>query len=234
LEFAKIFAMTDSEWHISLEDADNIHFKLQQLLSKLKPYSLDDPDYFFFEVIRELMIATSAAYAHLRAAYIAIDNPLLSWGCRGLLELRVFTRYSLLSGENARAFAADRLLDGYDIARYLAELEHFHDSGAETKVLDEWASGLEARMKSEGVHRRAPLRAGDIAKSVGLAEEYKTMNKVCSKLVHPTGWSVMAMKVGTNDFPKISDLIFGSGVGYLSHIYMEVHEYNARQGMKPT
>jgi hypothetical protein len=225
--------MGNGEWNISLVEAEKIHLKLQQLLSNLRPLSTADRDYYFFEVIRELVIATSATYEHLKSAYICIDNPLLSWACRGLLELRIFTKYALISGENAHNFASDRLIDGRDIAKYLIELERFHDPKAETKVLDEWLSGIETQMTTEGVQPRSPLRSAEIANAVGLKQEYKAMNKVCSKLVHPTGWSVIAMKVGTNEYPAIRDVIFGSGVGYLSQIFMEVHEHNVRQGMKP-
>jgi hypothetical protein len=92
--------MDNGEWKISLDDADKIHARLQRLLTNLKPHSEDDVDYYFFEVIRELVIATSANYSQLRNAYVSIDNTLLAWACRGLLELRVFVKYALTAGAN--------------------------------------------------------------------------------------------------------------------------------------
>jgi hypothetical protein len=88
-------------------------------------------------------------------------------------------------------------------------------------------------MAVEGVKATGPLRTPDLAKKVDLYDEYRAMNKVCSKLVHPTGWSVIAMKVGTTDYPQIRDTVFGCGVGYLTSIYLEIHDYQAIQGMKP-
>jgi len=225
--------MTQEGWNIKLEDSDEIAARLHHLNDRIKPHSDADTDYHFYEVIRELAIATQANYQHLRNGYVAIDNPLLAWACRGLLELRVFLKYALISGENARTFAADRLIDGRDIAKALIDLERFHGPDADTPVLNEWLTAVEAQMANEGVASKAPLRASDIAKAVGLNDEYRAMNKVCSKLVHPTGWSVIAMKVGANDYPPIRDTVFGCGVGYLAEIYIEIRDYNNAHDMKP-
>jgi hypothetical protein len=53
----------------------------------------------------------------------------MAWGWRSHLELGIFTKFALLSGTNASAFAADRLIDGRDIAKALIDLEHFHEPG---------------------------------------------------------------------------------------------------------
>ena len=184
-------------------------------------------------MIRELILATHATYQHLRLGFVNNDNPHMAWGCRSLLELHVFTRYALLSGANARKFAADRLIDGRDIAKALIGLEHFHGPGVDTPLLDEWQAAIEVQIAVESIDAKGPLRASDIAKDVGLHEEYKALNKVCSKLVHPTGWSVLAMKVGEDKYPQIRDTVFGCGVVYLAQIYLEIHDYNVAQGMKP-
>jgi hypothetical protein len=90
-----------------------------------------------------------------------------------------------------------------------------------------------SNFRAEGIKEKGPLRASDIANDVGLHEEYKALNKVCSKLVHSTGWSVLAMKVGEDKYPQIRDTVFGCGVGSLAQIYMEIYDYNGSQGMKP-
>jgi hypothetical protein len=85
----------------------------------------------------------------------------------------------------------------------------------------------------EGVTAKRYLATGDLAKEVGMKEDYAAMNKVCSKLVHPTAWSVLAMNKGTNSFPQARDILFASGVGYISQIYLATDAHNASQGMKP-
>ena len=225
--------MSQQGWNLRLEDSDKIHVRLERLLNCLKPNSNDDADYHFYEVIRELIIATHATYQHLRLGYANNDNPYMAWACRSLLELRIFTKCALQSGANARLFAADRLIDGRDIAKALIDLEHFHDPESETPAASEWLQAIEAQMASEGIDAKVPLRAREIAKDVGLQQEYKAMNKVCSKLVHPTGWSVLAMKVGEDKYPQIRETVFGCGVGYLAQIYIEIYDYNVARRMQP-
>ena len=68
---------------------------------------------------------------------------------------------------------------------------------------------------------------------VGLKQDYTSVNRVCSKLVHPTSWSVLAMNKGTNSFPSARNLLFLYGVGYLAQITIVTREHHTKQGMRP-
>jgi hypothetical protein len=59
------------------------------------------------------------------------------------------------------------------------------------------------------------------------------MNRVSSKLVHPTAWSTLAENAGRSSYPEAKDLLFATGIAYISQIYMEVRDFNRARGMLP-
>jgi hypothetical protein len=216
---------------IQLADSDKLFIKLRALGNSLKPY--DDENYTFFEAVRELLDAALTNYGQLRLGYIESNCHLIAWACRNLLELLIFTKYVLNSKANAERFAHDRLIDGCEIIESLRDLELHCDPKADTSILDGWLASMTAQKTAEGVTAKRYLASGDLAKVVGMKEDYAAMNKVCSKLVHPTSWSVLAMNKGTNSFPQAHDILFASGVGYMSQIYLDTNAHNTNQGMKP-
>ena len=59
------------------------------------------------------------------------------------------------------------------------------------------------------------------------------MNRVSSKLVHPTAWSTLAENAGRSSYPEAKDLLFATGIAYISQIYTEVRDYYKARGMMP-
>jgi len=216
---------------IQLADSDKLFIKLRALGNSLKPF--DDENYTFFEAVRELLDAALTNYGQLRLGYVDSNFHLIAWACRNLLELLVFTKYVLNSKANADRFAHDRLIDGREIIASLRDLELHCDPKADTSILDGWLASMEAQKTAEGVTARRFLATGDLAKDVDMREDYAAMNKVCSKLVHPTAWSVLAMNKGTNSFPQAREILFASGVGYITRLYLAIEAHNVNQGMKP-
>ncbi len=223
--------MSEAEPIVKLDDSDKLLVRLLNLGNSLKP--ADDENYLFFEIVRELVDATLTNYGQLRLGYTESNYPLLAWACRNLLELAIFTKYVLISRDNARRFGDDRLIDGCDIITSLIALEHHYEPLTQTTLLDDALTRMQAQMVTEGVTAKKHLETRKLADVVGLANEYKYINPICSKLVHPTGWSVLAMNKGTNSFSQSREILFSLGVGNLSHVYLAVHEHNARQGMVP-
>ena len=230
--------MSENEQIVTIEDSEKLSFRLWKLGNILKPIDDENVNYFFFEVIRELIDAALTNYGHLKRAYLESKSstgiyPYLAWASRNLLELSIFTKYVLTSASNSRRFGEDRLVDGCEIIKSLIDLEHFYDPQCKTDLLDEALSRMEAQMVVEGVKAKKHIDIKQIVEAVEMKEEYKCMNRFCSKLVHPSAWSVLAMNKGTNSFAQSRDILFGTGVGYLSEIYLAVESHNDRQQMRP-
>ncbi|MHB1020939.1 MAG: DUF5677 domain-containing protein [Acidobacteriaceae bacterium] len=216
---------------IRVEDGDDLAVKLLEVGNCLRP--IDDENYFFFEIVRELVDASLTSYKELRRGFLEDNNPLLAWSCRNLLELTIFLKFVLLSGDNARRFGDDRLVDGAELVRALRNLELHYDPKASTVVLDDVLNQMQRQMTTESVTASRHLKVSELAEMVELKQDYASVNRVCSKLVHPTSWSVLSMNKGTNSFPDARNLLFLFGVGYLAQITIATREHNAKQGMRP-
>ena len=88
-------------------------------------------------------------------------------------------------------------------------------------------------MAAENVTATKHLEVRSLAEIVGHKEEFAAVNHVSSKLVHPTGWSVLAMNPGYNSFPDSRDILFLLGVGYIAQVSIATKEHNDRQAMRP-
>jgi hypothetical protein len=66
-----------------------------------------------------------------------------------------------------------------------------------------------------------------------MKEEYDCMNRVCSKLVHPTAWSILAVNKGENAFSQARPFLFTMGAGYLCALFAVVKDHHAVYGIKP-
>jgi hypothetical protein len=205
--------------------------RLKELGGDLRP--VDEKNGWFFQIVFELVDATLSNCDQMRLGYNGKNDHLLAWGCRNLLELAIFTRFVLVSEANARRFAGDRLVDGCDIITSLRALELHIDSQSDTTLLDEALCRMQAQMTAEGVTTKRYLATADLAEMVGMKEEFVCMNKVCSKLVHPTAWSILAVNKGDNAFTQGRPVLFQAGGRYGCEVYLAVKEHNAKHGMRP-
>jgi Family of unknown function (DUF5677) len=216
---------------IYLIKSDAAFLKLREFGNSLKP--VDEAHGWFFQIVFELIDAALTNYDQLKVAYQADNNHLLAWSCRNLLELTVFTKYVLVSEANARRFADDRLIDGCEIIKSLRTLELFLEPTNETKPLDDALARMEAQMVKEGVTANKHLNSADVAKDVGMKDGYACMNRVCSKLVHPSAWSILAVNKGENAFSQARPILFQCGVGYGCDLFDAIKKHQATYGMKP-
>ena len=225
--------MSQNNKIIQLPDGDAIYRKLLALGNSLKP--VDDAKYFFFEVVRELVDATLTNYRELRRGYTEDNFPLIAWGCRNTLELAIFTRYVLKSVSNAQRFAHDRLIDGCELLIALKDLERHLEPDASTPALDDALERMQAERVADGgkagVTDTKHLEVSIIAKEVGDQQLFRTMNRVSSKLVHPTAWSVLATNNSINSYPESKELLFSQGVAEMARVYLFVNEHNGAHGM---
>lgn len=150
-----------------------------------------------------------------------------------MLELVVFTKYVLASEANARRFAQDRLIDGCDIITSLRALELHINPESDTSLLDNALKRMRAQMTLECVTAEKFLNTGSIASIVGMKKDFDCMNRVCSKLVHPTAWSVLAVNKGENAFTQARRILFQAGAMYGCDLYASIQDHHTSQGMKP-
>jgi hypothetical protein len=210
------------------------------------PAPSDEESGRFCDTMLVLVNAAKDNYGKLRGALTKDDQVHMAWACRNLLEIAIFSKYVLLSPENAAEFAGDRLIDGLQIGVALRKLEEDarkarlsapdgnHD-GLQSQndpfdadpIIEEFTKQLE----DAGVSRRTPLRMNDLAKVVDLKDEYEAMNKLCSKLVHPTAWSLFTADVGSKRFSGASEIIFTCGALYASMVYGEFLPHLRKWGL---
>lgn len=223
--------MSHDEPIVELKLSEAVFAQLKEFGNSLRP--VDEKNGWFFQIVFELMDAALSNYRQLRLGYNEDNSQLLAWACRNLLELAIFTKYVLISEANARRFADDRLIDGCDIITSLRTLELHIDPQSDTKLLDDALARMQAQRAAEGVTSTKYLATGDLAVIVGMKEDYACMNRVCSKLVHPTAWSVLAMNKGENCLSQSRQIFFRSGVGYGCDLYLAIKTHNSTHGMKP-
>lgn len=218
---------------IPLQYADTLAQRLLAIGNTLKPIDEADSNYYFFEIVRELVDAALKNFNELRRSYTTGNRHLTAWASRNLLELLVFTKYVLKSGANAKRFGEDRLADGCELLIALRDLERHYDPTAPTPGLDDALTRMQDQMRIENVTARKHLEASALAREVGMEQEFRSMNRVTSKLVHPTAWSTLAENAGRNSYPETRELLFGTGIAQMSQILMHVRDYNNARGMTP-
>ena len=72
----------------------------------------------------------------------------------------------------------------------------------------------------------------DLARVVGMEDEYRHMNKVTSKLVHPTAFSVLAF-ADEGELRELKPIMFNVGNRYALEVYGEIKAHVDKSGMEP-
>jgi hypothetical protein len=63
--------------------------------------------------------------------------------------------------------------------------------------------------------------------------EYEHMNKVTSKLVHPTAFSVLAFAADEGELGYLSQIMFDAGSRYAHEVYEKIKSQIDMNGMEP-
>jgi hypothetical protein len=144
-------------------------------------------------------------YGHLKGAAGA-NYEYLGWCCRNLLELLVWALYVTTSRENARRLFEDYIIDAEHLITNLRALLHIFSAGPHPE-LDrnlETLAQQESILRQERAQSSLPvdskyLDVGRIAKEVGMAERFASMNRILSKLAHPTSLSILLVLTPDSD-----------------------------------
>jgi hypothetical protein len=160
------------------------------------------------------------------------STPLLAWACRNMLELNIYTKYVLLNGSNAKDFADDMWLDAIEIFSSFRAWFKFHDPAGVMPELDQTIANLQLEKARQGITRTSYLRTQNMAALVNSTEEYLYMNKVASKLVHPTAFSVLTAS-DQGELGNLRPIFFSAGVRYGVEAFNEIREYVSRNRVEP-
>jgi hypothetical protein len=191
---------------------------------EIKNYNPTGADDFTLGLISVLLLAISREYEQLRSGYSKYTG-LAAWACRNLLELDIFTKWVLQSPANAKRFVADVPIDGTELFESMKTWLLHYDPSAGTNELDETIRLGHHRRKSEGTTGEKHLEVRDLADAVGMTVDYKVAMKLCSKLVHPTAWSVISMREEEGEYPAFRVILFQSGSRFGLDAYHTIREH---------
>lgn len=143
-----------------------------------------------------LGLHTIQNYGRLKKAQID-DLSYTAWCSRNLLELKVFVVYVLTSEENALRFSQDRIVDAEQVLHAIRGLTKdepdWQIREPDWKLSMGYLAGLrQAANFTEKEH----LSTGKLAKVLGLFDEFVGVNKLLSKAVHPTAFSIFSGYAG--------------------------------------
>jgi Family of unknown function (DUF5677) len=186
----------------------------------------------FFHVVSVLSDAAMSNYRDLRKAFLGDQQTLAAWSCRNLHEIAIFTKFALSSKENAAEFAADRLIDGHQIGTALKSLELALNPGLTVSALDPVIESFATQMKNEGVTRQKYLSTEKLAQQVGMRAEYETLNRLCSKFVHPTAWSLFTSDVALERFPGACEIFYGNGALHFTSVFATIAPHVRQWGLR--
>jgi hypothetical protein len=87
-------------------------------------------------------------------------------------------------------------------------------------------------MAKEGLTRKSYLKTRELATGVKLGEEYQHLNKVTSKLIHPTAWSVLSMR-DEGELLMLKPIFFHSGVRHGIEVAHQIRQHLKEFGPEP-
>src|ERR1035437_4790702 len=209
---------------------DQMGTELESFLQACMPTTEEEAD--FLLVVTAIAGDAIPNYWMLRDAYSKDQQGRVAWACRNLLELAVFAEFVVESATNAKEFAEDRLIDGHQIALLLRNLEDWEKVDETVSHVVPIVQGYVQQMKAEHITRTQFRRVENIAKE-DLKKEFSTVNRLCSKFVHPTAWSLLTAHQGPDRFPQASEILFVYGANYFMTVCAAFMPHIRQYGLRP-
>lgn len=184
--------------------------------------------------------------AKVREEFVRLTTPGVTlsaraWACRNLLELRTQVTYALSTPERMREFRDDVFVDGLqifeayrDLAEVLAgrlgetrqsmgiRLSQTDSNGA---VLDKTIENLKRAKADEQITRTTYISTANMARLTGTAKEFEHVNRITSKLVHPTAFSVLVASGSLSlEFDGFK-MLGHAGAAYAVEAVLKIRQY---------
>jgi hypothetical protein len=181
---------------------------------------------YILDVAHNLLNSVLKQYQNLKFGYEK-DTALEAWACRNLLELDIYVRYVLKSESNARRFAGDVTIDGIDIFESLKKWMEYVSPESKNLELNETLRLAYERRDAEGLKGKKYLNVRALAKEVGMEDDYEHTFKLCSKLVHPTAFSVLSMN-DDGEYAHFREILFHAGMRYGVDAFTVIRDYSEK------
>jgi hypothetical protein len=208
----------------ALDDARDYHdWMLQQH---------DDQDTIWFvNVLTALLRGLIIEYQQLNLGYQRSVR-LMAWACRNLMEISIYTEYALRSEENAHELIEDVLMDTLDVFSSFKKWFTALEPDMATPELDTVLKSFQETKTDVGISRRAHRRTQDLARVLDREPDYLHANKVSSKLIHPTAWSLLSLDLDKED-ALMRPYIYQAGSRYFGESFLRIRQYVGKYGTKP-
>lgn len=210
---------------------DDMAHRFQTFMQALTPTTEEEGR--FYHIVSAIGGAAIPNYWMLRDAHSKDQQGRVAWACRNLLELAVFAEFVIGSEANATRFAEDRLIDGHQIASLLLKMEEWEGVDQARSNVAPLITEHVNMMDAEHITRKdftpvASMTTGELKK------EFSVVNRLCSKFVHPTAWSLLTADRGPERFPDASELLCVFGVKYFAMICAAFMPHIREHGLRPT
>jgi hypothetical protein len=151
-----------------------------------------------------------------------------AWAARNLFEIEIWTRFVLKKREYADRFGKDWIMDGIGILEGMEVWAQIRGDSRSRPYLEH----LRAKRDSELPGCKRFLDAREYIAELGMAEEYKCLNPIFSKLVHPTSWSVL-WRQELLDKSNMRGFLITLGTTFSARILTSVREHVEQHGLEP-
>lgn len=147
-----------------------------------------------YDVVSETVRRTSfCAALHLRMLIDLFDLPIecIAWISRNLFEMNLIMEYSIRFPEKAKDFVLQKGSDEVEILQGTLTLSPT-DSHKSIVPIKERISHLQGVLKKHGKTGLKHFTVAEMARAVGMKDEYDAFFKLYSKYVHPSAWLIFA------------------------------------------
>ncbi len=169
------------------KNIDNIVRLIAAAARKISPKDEHD-------IIPEIVRRTSLyAALHLRMIIDLYDFPIecTAWIARNLFEMNLILEYSIHYPEKAKEFVLQKGSDEKEILEGILTLNS-NDILVSIVPLRERIGHLESILKKYGKSNIKHFTVAEMARKVGMENDYNAFFKLYSKYVHPTAWLIFA------------------------------------------
>jgi hypothetical protein len=113
----------------------------------------------------------------------------VAWCTRNLFELNLVVRFVLMDPKNLEAWSGQLAGDEIQIIEGLLTLSN-NAKPEHIATLKKRLTEVAEICKRHGIDPSKPFQPAELAKIVGLSDDYKALYKLFSKYIHPSAWLV--------------------------------------------
>jgi hypothetical protein len=181
-------------------------------------------------VFKGLLLEAEHGFCNVLEALNTGDLRRLAWATRSLMEIKLWSKYVIISEDNARRLDREYDVDLKNIWRVFEPIFSSEPGRAIlSQIIPEFDKAVEGRMAELGwTENEQYTRMKKLATEVGLVKEYETVNTLLSKLVHATGLSILANRDG---FASLAQLMAFGGYTYCNEILKDIQEHLPTLGL---